>query len=779
MTVADEVHRRIALQLAASVDQSRAGWPAAPVYVRKHLGEHAAEGGVLDRLVREVEFLGAAEPQRIVPLLQPLTQSTDSDVAGLSRAYLRLGADRVGPTYGQRIANLVLSCAAEEPEVGLRLGAVEASLPWKVNFAIGSSSPYRAAPGAVSQDLLALASGVVDGRPVVATGDLAHHIQVWDGGDGRLITSWRAHYDALRGLQFVDLGGRTVLVSASLDGTVCVWAPLSGDLTSRITSGSPITCVSVLDTTAEPIVAAGHPDGVIKLWSLSSGAVMAEVAAHRDGVSCLTFGGQTDSPFLASGSLDRIVSVWEAPSMRRRLGLAGPTGSVLDVVAFSRGGRDVIAAAGSDESVWLWDATTGEEILQLKEHAGAVTSLAVAELRGKTVFASGSADMTVLLWDLETGRSREAITGHLAGIRAMSIVTGPARPLLLVAAADRTVRAWDLDTESGMSTSLQGGEGQTARLEWSGLQREPAVSAPSSVGTVRCVHIWRNETELLTAVGGTRGSVQVRRMTNGALLNEWAAHEGAVLSLAAARVGGRVQVASGGMDRLVRSWDSETGRLLQEFEGHTHSVWGVSFGSVDGDPYLASASRDRSVRIWDIQSGHCRRVLQGSQERLWGVACDEVDGRSIVAAGSTDRTVWIWDVQTGRQLARLSGPARGVRYLAFSRLRGRPILAASGASGEISVWDLSADSEARMLKGHSDGVWGLAAGSIANRAVLVSASDDLTVRLWDLAYGRSMALPQSSPAFAVDLVDGVLAIGTNRHVASLSLTDRIFDEMDG
>jgi hypothetical protein len=54
-------------------------------------------------------------------------------------------------------------------------------------------------------------------------------------------------------------------------------------------------------------------------------------------------------------------------------------------------------------------------------------------------------------------------------------------------------------------------------------------------------------------------------------------HTETVLTVAAREVGGRMLLASGGVDQTVRMWDPATGRPMGEpMRGHTGSVWALA-----------------------------------------------------------------------------------------------------------------------------------------------------------------------------------------------------------
>lgn len=242
--------------------------------------------------------------------------------------------------------------------------------------------------------------------PLLLAGSADCVCYMWNAAKAKFMMAFAGHEAPVTAGGFS--GDGKLVLTASMDMSVRVWNPSSGETLRRVQNGmagiggvfhtADVMCLTVgpVDTPAAKLVATGCGGGDVFVTQVETGLVVKQLQGHVGGVESVAFSAAEMRPvLLATGGGDGAIHVWDAVSgtERCRFEHAGVT---VKVVWHPR--RPVLATGSSDGSVALWDALGGKRLALFHGHEDFVTDLCFAG--GDDFIASSSADTTVRIFDI-------------------------------------------------------------------------------------------------------------------------------------------------------------------------------------------------------------------------------------------------------------------------------------------------------------------------------------------------------------------------------------------
>jgi WD40 repeat protein len=304
-----------------------------------------------------------------------------------------------------------------------------------------------------------------DGRRALAGGHDAV-AWVWDVDTGHLVARLDGHEGMIAAVAFTADGSRALTVvgatqgGSSPRGVMRLWDVESGRLLAGVAPADSPGLWSLAVRPGGQQALTGGADGRLRLWRLPPPAESTPARPQEFVGPVRSFEGHTDHPealavtrdgrWALSGSKDRTVRLWDLPTGRELKRFQGHEDEVSDV-AISDDGRLAVSAS-LDRTVRIWDTGSGRELRRLKGHERKVRAVALS--RDARLILSGSEENPLRLWDVATGQELRRLSGHTMGICCVAFSVDGRRALS--GSVDGTGRLWDVASGSEVRTLTRG-----------------------------------------------------------------------------------------------------------------------------------------------------------------------------------------------------------------------------------------------------------------------------------------------------------------------------------
>lgn len=492
-----------------------------------------------------------------------------------------------------------------------------------------------------------------DGAKLAAAGDRGQ-VELWDSAKGRSIKNWGNHGGHIEVLAFSAKG---VLATGDRTGRVALrdirtgkgrLLPARRDFGGRSADGgSGVTALAFSQD--GKVLADGGPDGIVRLWSTSSGKAVTSFPGSRGRVGALAF--SPDGAVLAVAGPDGAVGLWDTRSLTPIVTLAG--GAEAFALAFSPDGTKL---ASGGEISRLWDSPIGRRVPVSGSTESVLETSSQPRRRDHALSVDGSTlaraeEFGVRVWD--TGVQEAVLVKDDSGAAVLPpMALSPDGSSLAVGGGASGVRLYDTAT---------GGHTRT-------------LSGPSELNTLAF------GPDGLLAGGGIQGTVWLWNSVSGRKMRVLRGSGTGVGALTFSSDG--TMVAASDWSGAVWLWYTSTGNWIGDVAGLGFGESALAF-SPDGT-VLAQSTPDGAVRLVHAASGEEITTLDGHAGTVRALAFGPAG--STVVTGGVDGMVRLWDAKSGEPIMDLKGQAGPVLALAF---RDDGSLFGVGADNSVVSWNLS------------------------------------------------------------------------------------------
>ncbi|KAM7471232.1 hypothetical protein LguiA_009415 [Lonicera macranthoides] len=227
--------------------------------------------------------------------------------------------------------------------------------------------------------------------------------------------------------------------------------------------------------------------------------------------------------------------------------------------------------------------------------------------------------------------------------------------------------------------------------------------------------------------GGQDRSIKMWDTNTGSLSRTLYGCLGSVLDLTITHDNRSIIAASSSNNLYV--WDTNSGRVRHTLTGHVDKVCAVDVSKFSSR-HVASAAYDRTIKIWDLQKGYCTNTI------IFHSNCNSlsfsVDGLTI-CSGHVDGNLRLWDIQTGKLLSEVAAHSLAVTSISLSR--NGNVMLTSGRDNLHNLFDMRTLEVCGTLRASGNRVasnWSRSCISADDNYVAAGSADG-SVYVWSIA----------------------------------------------
>lgn len=277
------------------------------------------------------------------------------------------------------------------------------------------------------------------------------------------------------------------------------------------------------------------------------------------------------------------------------------------------------------------------------------------------------------------------------------------------------------------------------------LGTSSAVFAQSMPNRIRSVS-WGADSSKIAFVRNNGTLEVINALTRQTLFTRTSDNAGVSAAVASNPFMSDWRIATGGLDGIIRIWDSNNGNLLRSITVQINNL----VTSIEWSPIiqnrLAATTLSGTVGIWDAATGAIILTTFPEGDTITDIAWSPDGSKLVIAQGAT---VQILDASNGTVLQRLVGPSviRSVDWSPTSN-----VIASNTVLGTIQIWNVSTGTLSHTITGVftdvPDGIIDIAYSPDGNRLATVGV--DGIVRVWNATtWQETLSFASGAAQFAI------------------------------
>lgn len=437
---------------------------------------------------------------------------------------------------------------------------------------------------------------------------------------------------------------------------IIIWDIKTGEIIHKLRDGltpgasnaptasppSPITFLAYHEATN--IIAAGHGDGSIKVWDLTSTSVILTFQGHKSSVSLLKF--DRTGTRLVSGSSDSSVIMWDLVSEEGLYKFKGHKGQITGLTFLTENQdqladddmEDYLLTTSKDGLIKLWELKSQQCIETHLAHTNECWSMGINQDRDM-VITSGNKDQ-VKVWSIDLTKPDQQKVFERGSFEKTS-----------------KARCNDIQFKSIKDANLFYLQNSDRSIEIFRIRSDEEIKKGITKRTKRLLEKGYDEDEILQSITESEISMLITPFTTLRLLSKiksitWLENSTKKLDLLVSLTNNTIECHNIPIPEQIKKSQPND---IHSVKNHSIDLLGhktdIRTMDISSDNKLLATASNGELKIWNIKTNNVIRTFE--LESGYALCCKFLPGDTLIALGFKNGDLELYDLATSSMIDRV------------------------------------------------------------------------------------------------------------------------------